>query len=145
MTLPDNWFREGARSNRSGEVRLSGRHLTTTNGTLSTAAGAQDSPGYTLTKVGGQAGRYLLQLVNNKGEPVTWLKLTGFNVWVETTGAMTAGRGGSASTHVRGAPTIATNGQLTIQLRQITGADAEVDDGAVIGIELALKRSSAVP
>ena len=142
-SLPENWFREGPRSNRSGCITLKGRHLTTTSGALSATT---DSPGYTLTKVGGQAGRYTVQFVNAKNEAVTFLKLVSFHWWVETTGAMTATRGGAGTCHIRGgSATVATNGTLIIQLTQVSGADAEVDDGATIGLEFEVKKSSAVP
>jgi hypothetical protein len=145
-SVSDNYFREGPRSNRSGEVVISGRHLTTTSGTLSTAAGAQDAPQYTLTKVGGQAGRYTVQFVNSRGDAVTWLKLTGFKAWVETAGAMTSTKGGAGAIYVRGgSATISTTGAIIVQLSQVSGADAEIDDGATLGLEFRVKRSSANP
>jgi hypothetical protein len=142
--VSDSWFREGPRCNRSGQVTFSGRHLTTTSGALSTTT---DSPQYTLTKVGGQAGRYTVQFVNARGDGVEFLKLTGFNWWVETpSGAITATKGGAGTCYIRGgSATLATNGSLVIQLTQVSGADAELDDGATLGLEFTVKRSSAEP
>lgn len=45
-------------------VILTGRALTTTSGTLSTATGANDCEGFTVAKVGSEAGRYRATLNN---------------------------------------------------------------------------------
>lgn len=151
MALIENYFREPAHENRSGRVNMSGYFVTSTNGALVPASSY--SPCFTLTKVGATAGRYTVQLVNSKGEPVVVSPgkdtaaapgILNFRATVITTGALTATRGRGA--HIRGGvATLATNGTFIIQFVQVSGADAEVDDGAAILLEFGIKRSSAVP
>jgi hypothetical protein len=153
MALMENWFREGARENKSGRVNFSGYFVTSTSGAL--VAASTDAPGFTLTKVGGQAGRYTVQLVNSKGEPVVVSPtpntkatpgLLGFGVTVITPTNSSPAANGLAA-HIRGGlATLASAGTFVIQLsRQDTGVDAEVVDGAAFIVEFSMKRSSAVP
>lgn len=150
--LMENWFREPARENKSGRVNFSGFFLTSTNGALVPAS--TDAPGFTLTKVGATAGRYTVQLVNSKGEPVVvsptpnTKATTGLLSFKETliaAAGLTTTRGLKA--YIRGGiATLATAGTFIVQfVRPDTGADAEVDDGAAFLLEFSVKRSSAVP
>lgn len=151
-SLMENWFRDPARENKSGRVNFSGYFLTTTSGALDSTK--TDAPGFTLTKVGATAGRYTLQLVNSKGEPVVvsptpntkaTAGLLGFGATVIPTAGLTTTKGLVA--YIRaGVATLASAGTFIIQfVRPDTGADAEVDDGAGFIVEFSIKRSSAVP
>lgn len=84
-------------------VVLTGIALTTTSGTLSTAAGANDCEGFVLTKVGSEAGRYRATL-NNR-----FLKIQFAQGAVE----------GAAD-----AAAAAAKGQV-FQLRNVTGSQVE--------------------
>lgn len=153
MGLFDQWFREEARENKSGKVNFSGYFVTSTNGAL--VAASSFSPGFTLTRTA--AGRYTLQLVDNKGAAVlvpvgkntaAQPALTGFKATIiAATAETTAGKGIQA--YIRGGlATLASAGNFIVQFA--TGAnppvDGDVEDGAAILIEFSLKcRSQAVP
>lgn len=148
--LLENWLREPARQNKSGRADFSGFFLTSTNGTL--VAASTDAPGFTLTRTA--AGRYTVQLINSRGEPVTVgpvgpLKLTpgllGFNVAIITP-AGNIGSGRAIAARIRGAlTTLATAGNFVIQFDDATATEADVTDGSAFIVEFSVKRSSAVP
>lgn len=150
-SLPENWYRESARENKSGRVNFSGFFLTTTSGTLD--ATKTDAPGFTLAR--SAAGRYTLQLVNSKGEAVVvsptpntkaTTGLLDFNVTVIHAAGVAAGKARDA--YIRGGvATLATAGTFIVQFHDgaATPADADVTDGASFIITFAIKRSSAVP
>lgn len=151
MGLLSTWLRDPARENKSGRTNYSGYFVTTTSGALD--ATKTDSPGFTLTKVAATAGRYTVQLTDQAGvavvvSPTPNSKATpgilAFRATVIPTAGLTAIKGCSA--YIRaGVATLATNGTFIVQFYQVSGADAEVDDGAAMLIEFSIKRSSAVP
>lgn len=146
---PDRWQRDPARENRSGRINLCGTFVTSASGAL--VAASSDSPGFTLAKVGGEAGRYLVQFVNAKQEPVTYLKCVSFRPTLLTDDADAAYPAANGhGCHLRNATpaltTIHTNGQLLVQfVRDDTHADAEVADGCGFMLEFGVKLSSASP
>ena len=144
--LIDHIFCDPARMSRSGVVEYSGRVLTTTAGTLSAAAGAVDTPLFTLTKVAAKAGRYRVQLIDSRGQAVIgfklvswWFGLVGLSDTAYTT------TNGISNQMIRN-DLINTAGTLEIQYtRSDTEADAEVVDGTSIALRFAIKKSSATP
>lgn len=152
--ISENWFREAARENKSGIVNFHGYFLTTTNGTLNVTL--RDAPGFILIRV--SAGRYLIQMVNSKGENIVFgptpnakatTALVKFGATIiAPAGEVTAGRG--IQCYIRDPVALGTLGtQGNFQIQFATGAnppvDGDVEDGAALLISFSLKRGSAVP
>lgn len=123
-----------------GLVVLGGKHTTTTTGTLSAVAGQFSTArqcGYVLTKVGATAGRYLVTFQDkfmDVFEVVGTVFITGGAAFPVANGM---------ECFVRDAAVTAAIPVLTIQFKRTdTGADAEVPDGAIIGLKLLMKNSS---
>lgn len=154
--VSENWFREMKHANKSGVVHFFGYFRTTTGGALNTAF--SDSPGFTFNRI--NTGRYTIQLVNSKGENVTFCNggpanpkttpaLAMFSATISpSAGEVTAGKG--IQSYVRNGPDLvqlSASGRIDIQFA--TGAnppvDGDVEDGAALIIAFALKRGSAVP
>lgn len=116
-------------------VMLTGIALTTTGGTLSTAAGANDCEGFVLTKVGSEAGRYRATL-NNKFLKIQYADMT---VQGAADAAAAAAKGQVAQLRN------VTNQQVEFQLLTpslAAGAsvDVEPEDGATLRILIVASR-----
>lgn len=144
--LIDHWFCDPPRESRSGTVNFSGTVVTTTAGTLGTGAANVDTPFFTLTKTAAKAGRYKVQLIDSRGNPVVAPKLTKVMAWLigDTDAAIATAKGvwmGTVRNNL-----LSTLGTFEIQFQRTdTGVDAEVSDAAVIGIAFSVKKSSATP
>jgi len=134
-----NLARDGG-SPQKGLVNLLGFFTTTTTGTLSTVSTAftpVKQAGFTLTKVGATAGRYLLTLQDK------YVALLSVAAMASITGGAAFPVANGVTAFVRDAAVSAATPVLTIQFaRTDTGADAEVPDGAIILIDVQLKNSS---
>lgn len=127
-------FEQFQYSLEKGVVKLYASIVTSTSGTVSSS----DAMGMTVAKVGSEAGRYRLSLQDS------YQRLLACNV-------MVSGAADAAYTTAKGIKAIVRNVAvssssaplLDVQLvRTDTGADAEVEDGASIYIELVLSNSS---
>jgi hypothetical protein len=144
--LLDHIFCEPGRENRSGLVDYSGSVVTTTSGTLGTGAANVDTPLFTIAKVGSEAGRYRITLIDSRGNACVAPKLVrwSFGLIGTADAAYTAAKG-LALGLIRN-NLIASAGTFEIQFqRSDTMADAEVEDGATIHVEFTVKKSSATP
>jgi hypothetical protein len=117
---------------------LSGAALTTTSGTLSTAAGANTCEGFTVAKIAG-TGRY--QATLQKGyNSITFaagsVEISASTAAVTAKGVVVALRGVSASGKV------ATFQVLTPPLAAGAGVDVEVEDGATLRFLLVARRGT---
>lgn len=143
--LIDHIFCEPPRHNRSGTVHYSGDVLTTTVGTLGVGAANVDTPFFTLSKTAAKTGRYKVQLIDSRGQPVVGRKLCewsfGLTLAADTAYPIANGLPAGIRNDL-----ISTLGTFEIQFaRSDTEADAEVLDGAKIWISFDVKKSSATP
>lgn len=116
-----------------GIVKLFATITTTTSGTI----GSTTATGLTVAKVGSEAGRYRITLQDQ------YTRLLCVNAIVSgaADAAYTTAKG--LNTLVRNVAVNAATPILDIQFaRTDTGADAEVEDAAVIYVEITLKNSS---
>jgi len=133
-----------AGSVKKGVIKLFGKFLTTTSGTLDTTAANFTSlkkAGFTLTKVAG-TGRYGVQLGLSATNPDKYQGLLAVHAVPNgaTTAAYTTAKGMHAFPRN---VAVSTTGYFEIQFaRTDTMADAEVEDGATIYIEITLDNSS---
>lgn len=138
--MANRQFVTGAMAIQRGLVTLAGKHTTTTTGALSTTASAFSplkQAGYTLSKVPATAGRYLVTLQDK------YLDLFRVVPTVSITGGAAYPIANGLEMVVRDPAVSAAVPVFTIQFRRTdTGADAEVPDGAIIGLEMLLKNSS---
>lgn len=145
--VSENWFRESNKANKSGIVDFYGFFVTSTVGAIS----ASDSPGFTMVRTG--VGAYTIQMVNSKGEPVTFplcgpLKTTpplmDFNVQL-IDGTLDAAQG--IHPLVLNAATLATTGIITMNFNSSISdpVPAELPDAAQFILHMAIKRGSANP
>jgi len=146
MALADHLWREPARRNRTKDVDF--RIVLPLGATGAIAAGAS-TPGVTITKVGAEAGRYLVQFIDSKGNAIVLpsvLSLCFGGVTVQTAAADAAYTAAKAtSANVRN-NTVSTTGSFQIQMiRTDTFADAETEDNAVLHISFSAKFSSVTP
>lgn len=126
------------RALRKELVILAGRFVTTTGGTLSTTAFTSAKlAGFTLAKVGSEAGRYRVTLQDKYNE------LLGVVAVVEGAADAAYTTAAGVTPLIRNVDVSAATPILDIQFtRQDTGADAEVIDGAIIRITLILANSN---
>jgi hypothetical protein len=148
MAVSSGYYRDPARQNRSGIVHMTGKFVTSTSGTL--VAASSDSPGFTLTKVGSEAGRYTVQFIDNDGTACAWLSIEDFRATILGAVADTAYTTTKAlHAFLRlGTPaltTVASAGTVLVQFVDKALADAEVEDGAGFILSFDLKRSTASP
>ena len=116
-----------------GVVKLFATITTTTSGTI----GSTNAVGLTVAKVAAEAGRYRITLQDQ------YTRLLSVNAIVSgaADAAYTTAKG--LNTLVRNVDVAAATPILDIQFaRTDTGADAEVEDSAVIYVEITLKNSS---
>lgn len=110
-------------------VILTGLALTTTSGTLSTVAGANDCEGFTVAKTAAEVGRYTVTLRNK------FLKLQYAHCVVEGAADAAAGNAKGQVCQLRG---VAVNAATPVLFFQILtpslaagpSVDVEVEDGA---------------
>jgi hypothetical protein len=118
----------------AGVCKLFGSCTTTTSGTV----GSQSGKGFTITKVGATAGRYLVSFQDK------YTSLLGIAVTLQgsTTAAYTAAKGLCHMIRVENVAGAVPS--LLIQFQDpATSLDAEVADGAKFFVEVTLKNSSA--
>lgn len=117
---------------------LTGKALTTTSGTLSTAAGANFCEGFVLAKIAG-TGRYQATLskgYSNISFAAGSVEISASTAAVTAKGVVVALRGVSASGKV------ATFQVLTPPLAGGPGVDVEMEDGATIRVVLVANRGN---
>lgn len=117
----------------AGVVFLYGTAVTSTSGTLSSTS----CKGFTLTKVGGKTGRYLLTLADK------YTGLLSASAIVEGAADAAYGAATGCIPILRSVSVGSATPTLTVQFITHTGADAEVADGAKLYLSLTLKNSSA--
>ena len=118
----------------AGIVKLYGSFVTSTSG----AVASSDCKGFTVAKTGTETGRYTVTL----GQKYTKLRAASVMIEGSADTAYTTAKGVTAI--LRGVD-VTTNGVLYIQFVDSDGsaADAELEDGAKVYIELTLKNTSA--
>lgn len=138
--MADRQFVQLAGTVKRGVVHLYGKALTTTNGTLSTVAGAVTSAkqaGFTIAKTGSKVGRYTITL-QDRYVGLLYIHAT---VSGAADAAYTTARGLNA--FFRNNAVAAAAKTIDIQFaRTDTGADAEVEDGATIHVMIVLDNST---
>lgn len=118
----------------SGIVKLYGKVVTSTSGTISTSS----CKGFSIAKTGSETGRYTITLSDK------YTALRGVSVVVQgaADAAYTTAKG--LNYFVRGVDVDASTPLLYLQFnRTDTAADAELEDSAEFYIELTLKNSGA--
>lgn len=131
--MANRQFQQFQGSLEKGVVKLFATIVTSTSGTISSTT----ATGLTVTKVGSEAGRYRVTL----DDKYTRLLAAQAIVSGAADAAYTTAKGIQAI--VRNVAVSAATPILDIQLvRTDTAADAEVEDGASIYVELTLKNSS---
>lgn len=138
-----------ARTNRNGVMRFTGRCLTTTSGTLSTASGANDAPMMSVTKTAAKTGRYTVQAVNSRG-----IACGGFKSFQDFSVGVISATADAALTTAKGLAWFIRNedaqgGTFQIQFCKGDGntdvyADAELEDAASFTFGVTAKRTSTV-
>jgi hypothetical protein len=131
--MASHLFQQFQGSLEKGVVKLFGTIVTSTSGAIASS----DMLGGSIAKVGSEAGRYRITLSGS------YQRLLGASVMVSgaADAAYTTAKGVQAI--VRNIAVSAATPVLDIQLvRTDTAADAEVEDGASIFIELSLSNSS---
>lgn len=146
MTQSTQSYEKAKGTTSRGIVQLFGRHTTTTSGTLSTTATAFSQPvdcGYTLAKTATEAGRYTVQLVGANGSTaVTAAELLSVNATLEIAAADTAYTTDKGLIAMVRGNTVVTDGIFYIQFATgDSNADAEVEDGAIIMIQIVLRNT----
>lgn len=149
MALQDHIWREPAGRNRTRDVDFRGCIPLGATGALGTGASAPNTPAFTLTKVGGKTGRYLVQLIDSRGQPIvapSAQALVFGSATVETATADAAYTTAKAAYGLVRNNTVSTTGSFQIQMvRSDTVADAEVEDNGKIHLSFSVKFSSVVP
>lgn len=138
MVLGNKQFRRDMAAREAGVVKLYGKVITSTSGTISSSS----CKGFTVTKTSAKTGRYTITL------DTTYNKLLMCSVVVQgadDTTPYTTTRG--LMSYIRAvdvAATAASTHLFYLQFcdRATAPADAEVLDGGVIYIELTVKNSS---
>lgn len=149
MGLFSRWFRDPARTNISGKVDFVGICPLGAAGAVAASYSAgRDTPGFTVTKVGGETGRYRVQLVDSQGLAVAVLGL--FNPSCMVEGAADAAYTTDAGLIAFVRNVTPASGFFDIQLCIIDDADGTFDDAnpennARLHIGFSAKTSSAVP
>jgi hypothetical protein len=145
------WDREPARSNINGKVDFVGTALLGAAGALAgTYSAGRDTPGFTVTKVGGEAGRYRLQLVSPQGNTVSTIAF-----FLGAGPVTVVGAADAVYTTDKGLIPFVRNvtpasGFFDIQLSYLddaTGAwvDANPEDNVTLHFAFSAKFSSALP
>jgi hypothetical protein len=146
MGVLDKITREPARRNRTRDLEYVARIALGATGALATGEGTQS--GFTIAKVGGKTGRYLVTLVDSKGQAVKAVNkraLVFHHATVETAAADAAYTAAKAATGNVRNNTIDVDGTFQIQMiRTDTFADAEVEDNGFIHVAFAVKWSSVL-
>ena len=120
-------------------VWLTGKALTTTSGTLSTASGANDCEGFTLAKVGSEAGRYRATL-NHKFKALQFAYMV---VEGAADAAAAAAKGQVAYLRNVNMTTGIVEFQLaTPSLAAGASVDVEPEDGATLRVVMCLSRGT---
>jgi hypothetical protein len=127
-----------------GVIKLYGKMTTSTSGTIASSS----CDGFTITKTGSETGRYTIQL-GSSTDQLKAAELLGCNVTIigADDAAYTADAG--ISWFVRD-DDVATDGTFEIQFSTDpttdgTQADAELENGAIILVEITIKNSSVTP
>lgn len=131
--MANRHFKNDAKTLEGGVVKLFGKVVTTTSGTI----GSQSCKGFSVAKVGSEAGRYRVTLQDQ------YMALLSCHAIIVGT-ADTAYTGTKGLTPLlRNVAVSADTPVLDIQFVQATLADAEVLDAAEIYIEITLKNTTA--
>ena len=120
----------------AGVVKLYGSATTSTSGTLASTA----TKGFSIAKTAAETGRYTITLEDD------WVKLLSASVTlVGSSDAAYTGAAGIVS--ILRNDTVGVSGGKTVQIQWTTAvatpADAEIENGAKMLIELTLKNSTA--
>lgn len=149
MSLPGKWHREPAKTNVSGKVDFVGSVLLGVGGAVAASyVAGVDTPGFTVAKVGGEVGRYRIQLVDAKSVAVVTKAFYAMACIVE--GAADAVYTTDKGLHALVRNVTPASGFFDIQLTYMddaTGAwvDGEAMDAAKLHISFSAKFSSVVP
>lgn len=132
--MANRYFKGDVKTLEGGIVKLFGKVVTTTSGTI----GSQVSKGFTVTKTGSEAGRYTVTLEDK------YTSLRGCSVALQGAADTAYTTAAGLGWFVRGVDVGAATPLLYIQFyRTDTGADAEVINSAEFYIELTLKNTDA--
>ena len=127
-------FKDEVRTYEGGIVKLFGKVVTSTSGTIS----SQVSKGFTVTKTGSETGRYTVTLDDK------YNSLRGCSVALVGAADAAYTTANGLNSFLRGVDVGAATPLFYIQFaRTDTGADAEVIDGAEFYIEITLKNTSS--
>lgn len=132
--MANRYFKGDVKTLEGGVVKLYGKVVTSTSGTISSAA----CKGFAVTKTSAETGRYTVTLEDK------YMALLGASVTVvgPADSAYTTAKG--LNSFLRGVAVDASTPLLYIQFnRTDTAADAELEDAAEFYIELTLKNTTA--
>lgn len=133
--MANRLFKDNAKTLEGGVVKLFGKLVTTTSGTVDTTNTA--AKGFAITKTAAETGRYTLTLEDN------YTSLLGASVIIEgaADAAYTSAKGNVAFLR----NVAVTTGTLDVQFCDADGsaADAELENGAKVYFELTLKNTDA--
>lgn len=132
--MANRYFKEQVQCLEGGIVKLFGKVVTSTSGTIA----SQTCKGFTVTKTGSETGRYTITLADK------YNSLRGMSVVLQgaADAAYTTAKG--LNWFVRGVAVGSSTPLLYLQFnRTDTAADAEVEDSAEFYIELTLKNTTA--
>ena len=132
--MANRYFKDHVKTLEGGAVKLFGKVVTTTSGTI----GSQTSKGFTVTKTESETGRYTVTLEDK------YSSLLGLTVALQGAADAAYTTANGLGWFVRGVDVSASTPLFYIQFyRTDTGADAEVIDAAEFYIEVTLKNTSA--
>lgn len=131
--MANRYFKGDAKTLEGGVVKLFGKFVTTTSGTI----GSQSCKGFSVSKTASEAGRYTVLLEDQ------YMALLSVN-------AIVVGAADAAYTGTKGLIPFLRNVNVTdatpgfdLQFAQSSLADAELLDAAEVYIEITLKNTSA--
>lgn len=116
-----------------GVVSLFGQVITSTSGAIASSS----CKGFTISKVAGKSGRYLVTFADK------YTSLIGVDVIVEGAADTAYNTAKGLSPMLRAVAVSASVPTLLVQFVSTTLADAELDDGAKFYLQVKLKNSSA--
>ena len=131
--MANRYFKGECKTLEGGVIKLYGKFVTTTSGTI----GSQSCKGFSVAKTGSEAGRYTVSLEDQ------YMALLMVN-------AIVVGAADTAYTTTKGLIPLLRNVDVTdstpgfdLQFVQSSLADAELLDAAEVYIEITLKNTSA--
>lgn len=132
--MANRYFKDKPMTLEGGVVKLYGKVVTTTSGTI----GSTSCKGFAVTKTGSETGRYTVTLEDK------YMELLACSVIVEGAADSAYTTANGLNSFLRGVAVGAATPLFYVQFnRTDTAADAELEDAAEFYIEITLKNTTA--